>query len=73
MANYIYAIWFGAKTVELLSLGQLGSNLAFTVSKTIYLFLILTIFVFKLDGLSQLYVLPNPMGANPAVLYKSPG
>ncbi|XP_016933828.2 odorant receptor 35a [Drosophila suzukii] len=30
MANYIYAIWFGAKTVELLSLGQLGSNLAFT-------------------------------------------
>jgi len=43
MANYIYAIWFGAKTVELLSLGQLGSNLAFTVSKTMYLFLILTI------------------------------
>ncbi|XP_017067079.2 odorant receptor 35a [Drosophila eugracilis] len=30
MANYIYAIWFGAKTVEILSLGQLGSNLAFT-------------------------------------------
>ncbi|XP_022214961.2 odorant receptor 35a [Drosophila obscura] len=30
MANYIYAIWFGAKTVELLSLGQLGSNLAYT-------------------------------------------
>ncbi|XP_068140855.1 LOW QUALITY PROTEIN: odorant receptor 35a [Drosophila tropicalis] len=30
LANYIYAIWFGAKTVELLSLGQLGSNLAYT-------------------------------------------
>ncbi|XP_039226418.1 odorant receptor 35a isoform X1 [Drosophila yakuba] len=30
MANYIYAIWFGAKTVELLSLGQIGSDLAFT-------------------------------------------
>ncbi|KAH8233894.1 hypothetical protein KR032_002389 [Drosophila birchii] len=30
MANYIYAIWFGAKTVELLSLGQIGSNLAYT-------------------------------------------
>ncbi|EDW25423.1 GL26585 [Drosophila persimilis] len=30
MANYIYAIWFGAKTVELLSLGQLGSSLAYT-------------------------------------------
>ncbi|KAH8267484.1 hypothetical protein KR018_007251 [Drosophila ironensis] len=30
MANYIYAIWFGAKTVELLSLGQIGSNLAHT-------------------------------------------
>lgn len=33
MANYIYAIWFGAKTVELLSLGQIGSNLAHTASK----------------------------------------
>lgn len=32
MANYIYAIWFGAKTVELLSLGQIGSNLAHTAS-----------------------------------------
>ncbi|BFF94845.1 odorant receptor 35a [Drosophila madeirensis] len=30
MANYIYAIWFGAKTVELLSLGQLGTTLAYT-------------------------------------------
>ncbi|EDV33635.2 uncharacterized protein Dana_GF13895 [Drosophila ananassae] len=30
MANYIYAIWFGAKTGELLSLGQIGSNLAHT-------------------------------------------
>ncbi|SPP81839.1 odorant receptor 35a [Drosophila guanche] len=30
MANYIYAIWFGAKTVELLSLGELGSTLAYT-------------------------------------------
>jgi len=30
-------------------------------------------FVLNLDGLSQLYVLPNPLGANPAVLYKSPG
>ncbi|KAH8349250.1 hypothetical protein KR067_006222 [Drosophila pandora] len=32
MANYIYAIWFGAKTVELLSLGQIGSNLAHTAN-----------------------------------------
>ncbi|KAI8042138.1 odorant receptor 35a [Drosophila gunungcola] len=30
MANYIYAIWFGAKTVELLSLGKIGTDLAYT-------------------------------------------
>ncbi|XP_023173452.2 odorant receptor 35a [Drosophila hydei] len=27
--TYIYPVWFGAKTVELLTLGQLGSDLAF--------------------------------------------
>lgn len=37
MANYIYAIWFGAKTVELLSLGQIGSTLAYTVKFHIFL------------------------------------
>jgi len=44
MANYIYAIWFGAKTVELLSLGQIGSDLAFTVCQTIYFWYILLLF-----------------------------